>query len=614
MARRQTRITDWPFPADQEVTLTWVRSPRRVATGGKQWRTTATFTPSGDGATPQTVELPWGMLPLLRPGTSYLDGYLHKRFLQGGEHDISVQKTGALAPARECLGSVAWADLSGEDGDELLFVLETLQGRYFLPVSEAIRVLLAPNKTLVLGLLEADYLARVVADSRVVVRVKPNGEERILHLDFISEITSSALDRSVVRHVGRLLYDDSFRRAWDAVERERHRRTGAAGPTGELAHVPLLFPLPKLQDRWRVRADLVGENTYLIAEILSVTAALELPFSDVIYTSPNFTRAVRKPAALGTRGRAAEGNVDSGEQRVLRPPRTTLLSTASLSPQDSRKTKRAGTVSYGLRGDEHISVGRLAKRERVIKIPAPSAKDPGGSISTRASLSSEANGIKTVGGRTQRITASSDLDRPPIEEISLGAAAPNGERAPGEYQVVASDATSESKLHPLPLKCQPHEGFDAFAAALKVLTSLNPALQIAWYIDQLVGRGSYARMGSQPRRYVLVRCAGGLEPPCWLLEFAQLDRCAPSTLILFPLGCTNFDALRRFVADEILSRALQPRGWWDWLELMKMHAEQQLRFAFLRHESLEPEHWAGQLQRRIKDARRAVWLPTGSIW
>ena len=385
---------------------------------------------------PQTVELPWGMLPLLRPGTSYLDGYLHKQFLQGEEHDISVRQVGTLTTARECLGSVAWADFSGKDGDEFLFVLEALQGRYLLPTSEAIRVLLlAPNKTLALGLLEADYLTRVVADSRVTIRVKPSGKDRVLHLGFTAEIAPSALDRIIVRHVSRLLYDDSFRRAWDAVERERHRHTGTAGPTGELACVPLHFPLPELRDRWRVRADLIGEDTYLIAEILSVTAALELPFSDVIYTSPGSIRTVRKLFALGTRGKAAEGNADFGDQGGPRLPRSTLLSTAALSPQDSRKPKRAGVVSYGLHGDENISVGRLVDKERVIKMPTPSGKDSGGSTSNPVSLSPKALGAKTALGRPRLITAPSDPDQPPVEEVSLGAAAPNGEIAPGEYQV-----------------------------------------------------------------------------------------------------------------------------------------------------------------------------------
>ena len=66
-------IQGWPLERHKEAQLVAVTSPDGLGKGN-QWRTHAHFV-DGQGET-FDLRLPWGLLPKLRPGSIFMDGYL----------------------------------------------------------------------------------------------------------------------------------------------------------------------------------------------------------------------------------------------------------------------------------------------------------------------------------------------------------------------------------------------------------------------------------------------------------------------------------------------------------------------------------------------------------
>ncbi len=156
-------------------------------------------------------------------------------------------------PARSVLPRDVLAGMVGDGGDEHCLVFDLPGQRIVLPALEAIRTLLCPNRTLASELLEAEYLPRVIASHEV--------KEKTLHLGFTAEVAPAALDQAVARRVGRLLHDDSLRRAWEAVERGRFHAASTALPG---RRVPLDCPVARVGPPMGGARDARGRGGHLV--------------------------------------------------------------------------------------------------------------------------------------------------------------------------------------------------------------------------------------------------------------------------------------------------------------------------------------------------------------
>lgn len=613
---RPPRIGDWPFAPDEEVLLLWLRSPHR-SPRGRQWRLGVCFRPVN--GSPCELEMPWGALPQLALGLTYLDGYAVEEQTAWGsriEFEVPPGLRPVTRPACEVLPPDVLAGMVGEGGKEHCIVFDLPNQRIVLPVLEAIRTLLCPNRTLASGLLEPEYLSRIVAKHEIV-----NGT---LQLEFAWEIAPAALDQAVARRVGRLLYDDSFRRAWDAVERERYRSLNQAGPSHR---IPLLCPLPELQPRWVVRAmpmDVAG--TWLVLEILAVSAVAVLPYRRVSFTHPEITRTLRDdtPAASGENDGGGEpaGAPRRSSDAGTRPGRSLSIDRSDHAPHNSRRARRVGTVISGLLGEEWVEVVRQATRTRIRREPEKNRSE-----ALMATDPFPSEGVEAVIGQPDSTEAAArSAGAAEVGEleavISLASAARDGRHPAGEYQAAEPSPDIPAKpveLRPLPLVCKPHEGLNRLAATLNHLATQRPDWTIEWALAPLAGSIPYVNMGTQKRQYALVRCAGGADaqqPACWLLEFARLDQHTPSTLLFFPGADDGADdtpvdeEVRRRVSRlvrGVLAAALREKGWWNQSELMKFHHAGRMRFLLVSHHfSYTPENWAERLEKHILQARQAA--------
>gem|GEM_PF-6444388 len=135
---------------------------------------------------------------------------------------------------------------------------------------ETIRALLAPTCQFALGLLEANFLRRLVVEEFVL--------EDTLCLTLNDQISAATLSNPVVAHLARLLKDDSFHGAWQTASRTLldARRFGGLG---------LQASMPALQPQWRVRAVERG-RTVVILEILEVLPALRHGWKNIKVMHP----------------------------------------------------------------------------------------------------------------------------------------------------------------------------------------------------------------------------------------------------------------------------------------------------------------------------------------
>lgn len=624
------RIGDWPFPSEEEVLLLWLRSPHR-SLRGRQWRLDACFRPAN--GSPRELEMPWGALPQLALGLTYLDGYVvEEKPAWGTSIDFEVPHGvhPETRPARAVLPPDVLAGMvgAGAGGDENCLVLDLPEQRIVLPVLEVIRTLLCPNRTLASGLLEPEYLRRIIASHEV--------KEKTLHLGFTAEDAPAALDQAVARRLGRLLYDDSFRRAWEAVERGRFH---AAGPSLPRRRVPLDCPLPDLDPHWRVRAmpvDVAG--TWLVLEILSVGTANDLPFERVIFTHPKLSRTLKAdaPAGTGAKGEGGSGPADASAGKPAgsssQGARRVSIERSDRAPRDSHRPRRAGIIVSGLVGDQRIEVHKLATRTRTRRRGGQGGS-PAPTTTTAPAAGPALDPGKTTGGTGQAAPAATAklVDKGEVKPrevpVSLSSAARDGATPAGEYKVVEPPPGPPPKpmeLRPLPLVCKTHEGLDRLAASLGHLATMCPDWTIEWGLTTLEVNIPYLQMGSQKRQYALVRCSGAASSPpppaCWLLEFARLDGRAPSTLLFFPGRNDGSDdtpegdeEVRRRVprlVREVLAATLKEKGWWDQPELMKFHHSGRMRFDLVSHHfSRKPLDWAERLEKRIRQARQSVAKP-----
>ena len=271
----QFKLEPWPFPMTEPVELVWLRHAISQLTEDELC--VAVFRESNGLLRP--VTLPWAMLPVLRIGTFWVGGSPSVTPESGRVIEMLVppETHFRCEPARHVLRKDEYPLADPQSGLESTLNLdqpcqcaEVVGRKIVVATLETIRALLAPTCQFALGLLEGDFLRRIVVEE--VVR------EDTLWLTLNDQIPAATLCNPVVAHLARLLKDHSFHAAWQTASRSLRdaRKFGALG---------LHASMPTLQPHWRVRAIERG-RTVVILEILEVLPALRHGWKNIKVMHP----------------------------------------------------------------------------------------------------------------------------------------------------------------------------------------------------------------------------------------------------------------------------------------------------------------------------------------
>ena len=205
------RLRPWPFEKDEKVRLYWLCSPYKTADG--TWLLKAIFL-SDRQSSPKTVQYPWGTLPALRIGRTYVDGLLEKHASDNALQRIFIPniQNGLLCKAFDLPRNLYNFYQNSLLGRERLWMFRANQNIFYIPCIELVRAFLAPSKTLANQLMKPHGIDSLI-------------EEELLQDDTLTIHLSRSIPRTLVSdrtvaHLVWLYYEETARQCWESLYRE----------------------------------------------------------------------------------------------------------------------------------------------------------------------------------------------------------------------------------------------------------------------------------------------------------------------------------------------------------------------------------------------------------
>jgi len=406
-------------------------------------------------------------------------------------------------------------------------------------VLECIRAFLVPNKTLAFGLLEPNYFERVITRDKII------GNK--LFLDFSEDIAKRVLSRPLAFFIARLLYDSSFRFAWDLVNRHRLNQ---ASQIPWNSSIPLITNVPSFTSNWHVRGLLTGQILW-VQQILEVAPAQQLPFSEVEFTHPRIKRReyLKKPATK--------------QQRRRKTVTEKLIEIEATPPDASKPVINLPRLRSTIVESQKIKITQTGPTS--ITVTKATAKDITGNQNSELLLKSQTANVSDSGSR--------------------------GQNSPAEFIL----------LSPMDIFVTTDDGLDEFAKAIRFLDEMHWDVSVIWEVRELSKETPFASVADRVRKFALVKLESSEPPPCWILEFGRPDNFLISTL-LFSLPKQNVEVQFEDILDRLLTQALLHQGGWRGSVIKKLQEEVSgFAFALTKHSSTSTEDWAKRLYKKAKE-------------
>lgn len=249
-----------------EATLVAVGSPD--ARGRRrQWRTHAYFV-GGNGET-FDLRLSWGLLPKLRPGSVFVNGYLTGHAVALETLDIDISGEPQL---------VSWAEAtSGESGwmrsqalqDEHCLTYELAHGRVVIPCIQVLRAFHAQTRMISHAILRPVILSELATGEL-------RGDEARLHVAPL--VPQGAVTKAFGRYLAKLLFEQPWFESFSDVF---HRRFAEAERTLTDKHgrIPLqCFPPQAAWSRWGVVGHYLASGDFFISDLVSTLSGSKSPY------------------------------------------------------------------------------------------------------------------------------------------------------------------------------------------------------------------------------------------------------------------------------------------------------------------------------------------------
>lgn len=355
----------------------------------------------------------------------------------------------------------------------------------------------------------------------------------------------------LVFRIARLLYDSSFRSAWDRVYRDRLSQ--ASQDTWNTS-IPLTTHLPNFASTWHVRGLLTGQ-ILLVQQILEVAPTRSLPFTELEFTHPRIKKReyVEKPATK--------------RQRKEKVVKEIVIKSEAQPPKNAKPVQKLPRLGMAIIEKQKLKISQT-----------------GLTSITTAKRSGDAS--DTTDG--EQNPAEPSLKSQPVNFSDTG----QGGETPAAEFILRS---------PLAIFIAPDDGLDDFAEAIRFLEEMHWDVTVKWEVHELTKETLFAKVAERPRKYALVTLQIQGLSPCWILEFGRPDNYSISTLI-FTSTQDQVENTLEAVINKILNKALQPEGGWN-SNPLKQFSETIARcnFRWAKHTNSSTEDWGERLYKSAKE-------------
>ena len=239
------------------------------------------------------LDFPWQDLPILRLGwgTEFSETPIRDvnwgprkpfpstEYFLGEEKNLEIGSRINLCGAADIPELKHYLPSNVANSCEQCITVESSHGLLVVTIIECIRAFLIGHGQLAEGVLEPNYLERIL-----------NGYEltsKHLRLEFSKDILARHVSQTLVVCVAQILCDPSFRKSWDQIY---YNRRLDARDSHWSSSIPLVTQLPKLSRSWKVRLISIGRIN-LVLEIINVSLKKSPKINTIEYTHPNFKKA-----------------------------------------------------------------------------------------------------------------------------------------------------------------------------------------------------------------------------------------------------------------------------------------------------------------------------------
>jgi TnsE C-terminal domain len=261
------KIQPWPF-GDQVVTLHWIGNVRLK---DKQWYIQVAFV---DKSNCELIELPIGILSMLRIGIPYKEGYPLNTQKQGTLFKISIQNS-EIHPAEKAINICRNFNIYLHRKPSLMnqnILSITMNNMiYHIPHVEWIRSLYTPNKILANALLRPNGLDFLVNSANIT-------NDNVAFIDFVDEIPNSVMNKEFAHYLAWLYLTEDIKRSYASVQSNAYA-TSIINTYG----MALEVTLPNITDMNLVCRGIKQGNEILVLEILGIDG-VAIPFKKLHYS------------------------------------------------------------------------------------------------------------------------------------------------------------------------------------------------------------------------------------------------------------------------------------------------------------------------------------------
>jgi hypothetical protein len=242
------------------------------------------------------VQYPWGTLPALRIGRTYIDGLLEKHDSDDALQRIFIPniQNGFLCKAFDLPKNLYNFYQNSLLGRERLWMFRVTQNIFYIPCVELIRAFLAPSKTLANQLMKPHGLDSLIEEEHL--------QDDTLTIHLSGAIPRTLVNDRTVAHLIWLYYEETARQCWESLYREVFAEAIQLSPDQPASGLSTGIPLsarPPVRGSCELQfRGIFYKHFCLIIEILQINSSTNFPFSKVVYTHPSLKK---KSSGTGTK-------------------------------------------------------------------------------------------------------------------------------------------------------------------------------------------------------------------------------------------------------------------------------------------------------------------------
>lgn len=540
------KLRPWDFDKGEEVRLHWLCSPHRDNEG--RWRVKAVFLTEGSPCF-HVIDFPWGTLPLLRMGRSYVDGLLLKndpRFKPQKLFNYDFQN-GTLCDATKLPNGMYNLFGDAEFNRQKIWKFFFRYTLHFIPCIELLRAFLTPSKVLTNQILKPNGLDFLFDE----IEEKNN----VLEIVLSSDVPRHLVNNETVAHLVWLKYNETARRCWESVYNNVFAKAIALTPqqpTSALATGLTIELKPPVEKSCELSfTGIKSRQNCLILELIGAKKLSLPPFEKIIYSHPSLSK---RGAVAGAKKQRRAQDKDKDENFELDAQSRTVKTDVG------QPVIRTIATTFGFKNLPEFE--KVAKRE---------------SLGFQGEL--EQNTTPSAIGDGTKSDHSSNIVN--TDESQYG-----GEIQPVDFQGVDLVAPTDAA------------GLEKFTEAIKRIAANHSQPQQRLNFIEVPGEKSCCRHANGSKRAcAVVEVTQESIVTCYILELARMDGKSTSTLFFCLLSqCDSKNGVGGVITG-LLEEFVKRDGHWD---VKKLEQNSNLKARRLKHVSKQSaNNWSRRILEKL---------------